>query len=268
MKISNPSKIKPKDLIVFDLDGTLAETKTPMDREMVGLMKKLLASKKVAVIGGGKYPLFQVQLLKPLGSSKALLPNLSLFPTTATSYFRYRNGWKNVYAHTLTKSERIRIKQAFKDVLDAIEYDPPKKTYGPVVEDRLTQVTWSALGQEVVTMLGKKKGVALKDKWKREHTDTKIEIAKRMAKLLPDLEVRAAGHTSVDVTKKGIDKGYGLKQIEKYLHVKIKKMLFVGDAIFPNGNDYAVVRTGVDYAPVKGPEETKKIIKAVLASTK
>ena len=93
-----------------------------------------------------------------------------------------------------------------------------------------------------------------------------MKIAKLMAKYLPNFEVRAAGHTSMDVTKKGIDKAYGLKQIEKHLHVKIRDMLFIGDAIFPGGNDYAVVKTGVDYIPVKDPQETKKIIRSILSS--
>jgi HAD superfamily hydrolase (TIGR01484 family) len=120
------------------------------------------------------------------------------------------------------------------------------------------------LGQDVVKVLGKK-GLALKDKWRDENTDLKLKVAKLLQKYLPKLEVRAAGHTSVDVTKKGIDKAYGLKQIEKHLKVKIKDMLFVGDAIFPGGNDYAVVKTGVDYIQVKSPEETKKAIRAVLS---
>ena len=91
-----------------------------------------------------------------------------------------------------------------------------------------------------------------------------MKIAKLMSKYLPELEVRAAGHTSVDITKKGIDKSYGLRQIEKYAKVKIKDMLFIGDAIFPGGNDYAVTKTAVDYFAVKGPEETKAIIRAIL----
>jgi len=74
------------------------------------------------------------------------------------------------------------------------------------------------------------------------------------------LEVRAAGFTTIDVTKKGIDKAYGIRQIQKHLKIPISKMFFIGDAIFPGGNDYAVVRTGVDYMPVKNPEEAKKII--------
>lgn len=263
MEITNLHKIKPKQLIVFDLDGTLAPTKSVMDSEMVELFTDLLKAKKVAVIGGGKYELFKEQLLAPLKIPKELLKNLYLFPTTSTSFYRFDKIWKNVYAHQLTLAERQKIKKTFEKVFKEIDYKHPKKTYGKIIEDRGTQVTFSALGQDVVKILGSGKGVALKDKWRDENTPLKLKIAKLMSKYLPNLEIRAAGHTSVDVTKKGIDKAYGLKQIEKYLGVKIKDMLFVGDAIFPGGNDYAVTKTKVDYIPVKGPEETKKIIRSL-----
>ncbi|HMQ01636.1 MAG TPA: HAD-IIB family hydrolase [Candidatus Doudnabacteria bacterium] len=263
MQITNLKKLRPKKLIVFDLDGTLAKSKTIMDREMVRLLQRLLMSHRVAVIGGGKYGLFKEQLMGPLSPKKDLAANLFLFPTTATAFYQYNKGWKKVYYHPLTKAERALIKKTFRRVFTEIGYRHPAKTYGPVIEDRGTQVTFSALGQEVVAQLGKK-GLRMKDDWRDVHTPTKLKIARLMQKYLPKLEVRAAGHTSVDVTKKGIDKAFGLKQIEKYLKVKIKDMLFIGDAIFPGGNDYAVTKTKVDYMKVKGPEDTKRIIKTLL----
>ena len=78
------------------------------------------------------------------------------------------------------------------------------------------------------------------------------------------MEVRAAGYTSVDVTRKGIDKEYGIRQIKKHLKTPFSEMLFVGDTLFPGGNDYAALRTGVDCFEVKGPEETKTLIKNLL----
>ena len=122
------------------------------------------------------------------------------------------------------------------------------------------------MGQDVVKILGEK-GIELKNKWRDENTPLKLKVAKLLQEQLPDLEVHAAGHTSVDVTKSGIDKAYGLKQMEKYLKVKIKNMLFVGDAIFPGGNDFAVTKTNVDYVKVKDPVETKKIIKHLLENS-
>src|SRR3989344_2101075 len=264
MKILNLKKLKKKDLIVFDLDGTLIQTKSPMDLEMSKLISKLLLLKKVVVIGGGKYSVFQELFLRQLKFHKKLLSQLFLFPTTATAFYKYNHGWKRVYSLFLTTSEISKIKRAFKDVFDEIGYKHPKKTYGEIIENRGgSQVSFSVYGQDLVRALGNK-GVRMKEKWLRDNLKTKMRITKLVAEKLPNLEVRAAGFTTIDVTKKGIDKAFGLRQIGKRLKVPIKKMLFVGDEIFPGGNDYAVVKTGVDYIKVKGPEETKKIIREIL----
>lgn len=264
MKIINPSKIKPKELIVFDLDGTLAPTKSPMDSEMGKLLSKLLEQKQVAVIGGGKYEVFQMQLkLKQQVINKKLLPGLFLFPTTATTFYKYNKAWKQVYALTLSPAQAAKIKKTFERVFKEIGYEHPKKVYGELIENRGSQVSFSVYGQDIVKALGKK-GILMKEQWKKQHTPLKMKIAKLVDKYLPEFEVHAAGFTTIDVTNKGIDKSYGLHQIEKYLHVKIKDMMFIGDAIFKGGNDYAITKTPIDYIQVSGPEQTKKIIQTLL----
>ena len=263
MKISNPKKLKQKDLIVFDLDGTVTESKSPMDRGMSSLFAKLLEKKKVAVISGAIYSIFQKQFLKSLKADRNLHRNLFLFPTTGTAFYQYKNGWKKVYSLDLSRQEKKMIRQAFKEALEEIGYTPPPKIYGEILEDRNTQMTYSFLGQDVVKILGRR-GLKLKTDWRNKNTKLKLKIAKLVAKRLPKFEVRAAGYTSIDVTKKGVDKAYGLKQMQKHLKIPIKEMLFVGDAIFPGGNDYAALKTGVDYVAVKGPGETKKLIKIII----
>lgn len=255
---------KVKKLIVFDFDGTLVPTKSPVDRAMDKLLTELLARYKVAIIGGGSYEVLQDLLVSRLTAPKQLLGNLFLFPTTATAFYHYDKKWKKVYQHNLSLQERKLIKSTFTKVFKEIGYKHPRKIYGPVIEDRGSQVTFSVFGQDIVKVLGKQ-GVKIKDAWKAKHSNVKMQIAELMAKYLPNLEVRAAGHTSIDVTKKGIDKAYGLLEIVKRLKVGVADMLFVGDAIFPGGNDFAVVRTGVDYIPVKDPKETRRVINALLS---
>ncbi|HMR55404.1 MAG TPA: HAD-IIB family hydrolase [Candidatus Doudnabacteria bacterium] len=263
MKITNPSKVKNKKLFVFDLDDTLAESKTPMDQEMAGLIKQLLEKKKMAVIGGGKYEIFKWQFISQLNIPKKLLENLHLFPTSGNAYYRYKSGWKNVYSHNLTTKEKKQIRDAFEEVYKEINYKHPKKVYGEILEDRKSQMSFSPLGQDIVTVLGKK-GLKMKEDWRKKYDSIRHQIAKLLSKKLPNLEVRVGGITTIDVTMKGIDKAYGVRQMEKHLKIKIKDMFFVGDAIFPGGNDYAVLKTGIDYMPIKSSEETKQIIRKVL----
>lgn len=255
--------IKDKELIVFDLDGTLAPSKSIADKEMIGLLLRLLEKKRVAVIGGGKYALFREQLADRFPKHDKRLENLSLFPTTSNAYYRYKNGWKNVYNLVLPKQQKAQVRIAFKEVLKEIDYVPPKKIYGVTLEDRGTQLSWSPLGQEIVTVLGTK-GIALKEQWKKENDPVRYKIAKYLQKKLPHLEVHVGGITTIDITRKGIDKAYGVRQVEKYLHVPIRKMVFIGDALYPGGNDYAAKKTGIDCIRINNPEDTKKIIKKIL----
>lgn len=262
-KITNLKKIKQKKLIVFDLDDTLAKSKTPMDAEMSDLVRRLLEKKKMAVIGGGKYEIFKWQFVSQLNFSRKLLNNLFLFPTSGNAFYRYKSGWKNVYAYNLSSLEKKKVRKAFERVYQEIGYKHPKKVYGEILEDRKTQMSFSPLGQEIVTVLGTR-GLKMKEEWRRKHNHIRLKIAKLVSKYLPDLEVRVGGITTIDVTMKGRDKAYGVKQMEKHLKIPVKDMLFIGDSIFPGGNDYSVLKTGIDYIPIKDSEETKKIIRELV----
>jgi phosphomannomutase len=263
---------KNKKLIVFDLDGTLTESKAPLTSDVSELLVKLLEKKPVAVISGGRYQQFQEQFLKHLSCPPELLSRLYLFPTTATAFYRYnadpaspareQGGWQKVYEHLLPAETRKKVIDAFEEVFKELGYQHPEKTYGPVLQDRGTQITFTAVGQDIVDMIGAEKGVAAKLAFKE--TGWREKIAAAMQKRFPDLEAKVGGYSSVDVVQKGIDKGYGVMQIEKHIGVSIKDMLFIGDQIVPGGNDYAVVKTGVDYIQVPGPKQAKEAIEQLL----
>jgi len=244
-----------KELIVFDLDGTLTESKAPMKRDMARDMARLLKVKKVAVIGGGSYEQFRKQFIGHLDAPRGQLKGLFLFPTTSTSFYRYQGGWKKVYRKVLSIAEKKKIMGAFGRAFEKTGYRHPAQHWGKIIEDRGSQITFSALGQ--------KAPVEAKAQWNKK-SDVRPALMKTMQKRLPAFEVRRGGLTSIDVTHKGIDKAYGIRQIKKVLKISIRKMLFVGDALYPGGNDYAAKRTGVECLAVRGPEDTKKIIKKIL----
>ena len=136
-----------KKLVVFDLDGTLAQSKSSLDAEMAALFNKLLGIIKVAVISGGNWPQFQKQVLSHLASDERL-KNLSLLPTCGTQFYKYDKGWEKLYAEDFTSEQKEKIISSLKK---AIEQSGLKaeKVWGEVIEDRGSQITFSALGQKL-----------------------------------------------------------------------------------------------------------------------
>ncbi len=77
--------------------------------------------------------------------------------------------------------------------------------------------------------------------------------------------MRLGGTTSVDITKPGIDKGYGIRKLRDILRIAIDEMIFIGDAVFPGGNDYPAKEAGALSIRVRDPEESKRVIEAIIA---
>ena len=243
-----------KQLIVYDLDGTLAESKSPLDAEMAGLLHELLGILKVAVISGGAWKQFEEQLLSNLPRDERLA-NLSLLPTCGTQFFRYGADWKKVYSEDLAADEKARIESSLEKAVSEAGYKP-QKLWGEQIEDRGSQITFSALGQEAP--------LAEKDKWDPDFAKRK-KIKAILDRLLPEFSVRMGGATSIDVTKPGIDKAYGIRKLRDILGLSLKEMIFIGDALFVGGNDYPAEEAGVVSIPVRGPNETKRVTEAIIA---
>ena len=244
-----------KKLFVFDLDGTLAESKAPLDAEMAALLKTLLGQVKVAVISGGDWPQFETQLLANLPPD-ANLKNLSLLPTCGTKFYGFDSDWQQLYADDFTRAEKEKIIQSLEEAVAAEDFGI-KETWGEQIEDRGSQITFSALGQRAP--------LEQKEKWDADFTKRK-KIKALLKDLIPEFTVRLGGTTSIDVTKLGIDKAYGIKKLREILGIELEEMLFAGDALFPGGNDYPVKEAGVVSIQVNNAEETKRVIETFLAS--
>jgi phosphomannomutase len=242
-----------KKLIVFDLDGTLAPSKSAIDVGMARLLDQLLKVVKVAVISGGGWPQFQKQVLAHLDGSDSL-KNLSLLPTCGTKFFQYEECWKELYSEDFTASERTTILAALHQAVDKAG-NKPMKVWGEVIEDRGSQITFSALGQQAP--------LDEKSQWDPDFKKREAILA-ILSPTLPGFSVHMGGATSIDITKPGIDKGYGIHKLRDTLGISIGEMIFVGDALFPGGNDYPAMQAGAYAIRVNGPGESKKVIEAVI----
>ena len=256
-----------KKLIAFDLDGTLAPSKSTLPGRMAGLMNELLEKYQVLVISGGKYELFQRQVLTQITQNPKVLTKLHLMPTSGTRYYSFdstANDWKLNYAEDFTAEQKQQIIKALQEGLDESGYKV-EKTYGETIEDRDSQITLSILGQEIVAELGDE-GVHIKEAWDPDG-HKKLKIRSIIAPKIPDFEVRAAGATSIDVTKPGVDKAYGMNKLMTATGLNKDDILFMGDKIIDGGNDYPVQQMGIDCIAVRNWEDTSYAIEGIIKAT-
>ena len=246
-------------LVAFDLDDTLAPSKSPMPPQMGEALVTLLGRAPVCIISGGRMEQFVDQVLERAELADApepLLRRLHLMPTCGTRYYRHHDGqWSLEYAHDLSETERdeaVRVTEEEARRLGLWE----EETWGPALEDRGSQITYSALGQEAP--------LEAKRAWDPSG-EKKSALRDAVAARLPELEVRSGGSTSVDITRHGVDTAYGLTRRSEQTGVDLDDMLFIGDRLDPDGNDYPVRAMGVRCRDVADWEETVRVVTELCA---
>ncbi|MDB5266566.1 MAG: HAD-superfamily hydrolase subfamily [Parcubacteria group bacterium] len=245
-------------LVAFDIDQTLTESKSPLDAEMAALLRTLLDKKRVAVISGGTFEQFKKSIIDPLGASEDELRYLYLLPTMGAQLYEYKGGWKEVYSYALSEDEKQKIMEAFGLAFRETGFVQPERIYGVQIEDRGTQITFSALGSDAPN--------ELKYSWDPDH-HKRSALVVVLQRELPNFALSIGGTTSIDVTRQGIDKAFGLHELMKHLELSKEEVLFVGDALFPGGNDASVIPTGIPYASEEKPglSDTKDTIRKLIA---
>ncbi|MFJ5733644.1 HAD-IIB family hydrolase [Streptomyces paradoxus] len=244
-------------LVMFDLDDTLALSKAKITPRMAQCLTRLLSRQHVCIISGGRYEQFQTQVLEELPLTPELAGRLHLMPTCGTRYLRWGTGaWQDIYCENLSDEEKILIIQVLTEGAKSLGLWADS-TWGEVIEDRGSQVTFSALGQQAPH--------EAKAAWDPDGSRRRA-LRDYVAVRLPDLEVRSGGSTSIDVTKKGIDKAYGVQRLLEHLDLRVEDVLFIGDRLDEGGNDYPVRELGAPCVAVTGWEQTADYIDVILAS--
>ena len=248
--------MRGKQLISFDADGTLVESKTKMSPVMVGLFNSLLEKYFVNVISGGKYQIFEENVLDEISSDKKLLSNLTLSPTCGAVMYIYKNNtWEICYKDALDPEVAENIIDAIKYAMKMIGHNPTE-IFGDIIENRETQITFSALGQ--------KAPLKLKEAWDPDQ-NIRRKMISFMNEKLSNLDIKIGGTTSIDVTKVGINKAFGVKKMMEHYQLDVSEVLFIGDALFEGGNDKPVSDIGVLSVQVKNVVECEEIIRHIIS---
>lgn len=247
-----------KKVIAFDLDDTLAVTKSPISDKMAELLSEIVQHFDICIISGGRFQQFKEQVIDRLHVDPHQLNRLHLMPTCGTQYYRYDEleaEWKLQYAEDLTPEEKAKI-------IDVLETSAKElglwesETAGEIIQDRGSQITFSALGQEATP----------KDKYAWDPDGSKKERLRDLAaSRLPGIEVRSGGSTSIDVTREGIDKAYGMRKLIDVLNISQDDILFFGDKLQEGGNDYPVKAMGIESLEVHEHTDTERRLETILA---
>lgn len=256
-----------KKLIAFDLDNTLAESKSQIPDAMGEALGKLLEKYEVCIISGGKFEQFLKQVINRLEVSDEQLARLHIMPTCGTRYYRYdavEKEWKMLYHNDLTADQKKHIRAAFEKGAKELGLWE-EKPYGEIIEDRGSQMTYSALGQDIGEMLGEE-GIQRKYQWDPDMSK-RNKLKELIAPELDDLEVRVGGVTSIDVTLIGVDKAYGMKKLIETLSISKEEIVFVGDMLQEGGNDYPVRAMGIDWVEVENYKATPYVVNGILVVT-
>lgn len=246
-------------VIIFDLDGTLTESKAALTLEMGATLARLLEKMPVAVMSGGSYAQFQKQFLGGMPTD-ANYKNLYLFPTSAAQCYIWKDGsWQFLYNNPLSLEEKAEILEALAESTRETGFDtPPPQLWGEQIEDRDSQISWSALGQQAP--------YDIKKAWDPDRKK-RAPLQAALLKRLPGFSIRVNATTTIDITGPGITKAYGVRKLSEILALPISDMLYVGDALFPGGNDEIVKETGIPTEQVSGPAETAEVINKILTAS-
>jgi phosphomannomutase len=251
-------KATPPRVVLFDLDNTLAESKQNITPAMAKLLAELSRKARIAIISGGKFDQLRDQVVEELPPT-AQLENVYIMPTSGAALHTYVNHtWVPVYEERLSEAEAENIEEAVeRGVMETGIIDLASESYGERIEFRGCQTAFSALGQQAP--------ITEKKAWDPDGTK-KQRLRAAIQTLLPDYDVKTGGSTTIDITKKGIDKAYGVRKLSEYLDIPIEEMTYVGDALYPGGNDEVVIQTTIPTQSVENPTATAALITTLLTT--
>ncbi|MDP2651292.1 MAG: HAD hydrolase family protein [bacterium] len=178
-----------------------------------------------------------------------------MLPTNGAVFCSYADGWKCEPEYEFGNEEKAKIYQAIEKALAQAGLEKSGTLYGERIEDRGQQITFSALGSEAP--------LEEKERWDPDYAK-RLKLKAIIEKDLPDFAVHIGGTTSLDITRKGIDKAYGIRRISEKLGLKFEEILYVADDMEKGSNNATIEGLGVACRQVDNPAEAAKLISDII----
>ncbi len=239
---------KNKEIFIFDVDDTLAESFGPIYPVSAKIICSLLCSGKTVIFATCRSKeLIEDRVLAELPCGSKYFNQIYLQPTGGAAMYKWQNNtWVEEYAERMSDSENNKIIRIYKKALKAID---PQLTNNPYALDKDgTMLSIAAL----------QPGSPREERatWDPNQEKRKKIIDLILAEVDVDgLDVNVGGASSINIARSGVDKAYGINKLFKILKLDKSKALFVGDGIYPGGNDYCILQTGIDTVRADSPED-------------
>jgi len=238
--------------VFFDLDNTLTPSKSLIEERHVPILKRLTEHADVIVVSGHGDKDIRNHLRPELEGSYYTLGQNG---NTA----KLKDGTL-VWNNSLSQSQKDAILKFIEKARKHLNYKV--KDENDIIDDRDSQIAFSLIGHH--------EDKAIKDAFDPDHAKRRklMEDLKEDVERLAQenkVEMRTGGTTNIDIFQLGKNKGFNVGEFIKEMNWEKEDCLYIGDALFPGGNDETVIGVIPTHA-VKNHEETYRFIQDNLLS--
>lgn len=236
----------------FDLDNTLTRSKSLIEPEHAGILRSLSDHADVIVVSGSHQDVIRKHLGQSLEGRYRILSQNGNYATDL-------NGTV-LWERRLNDAQKNAVYQFIEEVKRYAQLSV--KNERDLVEDRGCQISYSLIGHN--------EDVSKKEKFDPDFSKRLALLKhfhKEVERLDRDLsiEIKIGGTTCLDIFERGKNKGYGVAELVRLMDWKKEECMYVGDALFPGGNDETVIGV-IPTKLVTDYHDTYEYLKRVLSS--
>jgi phosphomannomutase len=236
--------------ILFDIDGTLTPPRQPVNKQTVDALKSI--NVPFHVVAGSHFNLLREQFFNPLRDFK-FQGKFDAFVSNGAT--QYRCIYADSPSYQLISEFNFKNQLGERDYATLVQFLeemaelgrrrlPPqiKIVNDELIVDRVSMINFCPIGRKDVEDEQVRKNRDEFARWDNE-THFRVELLDYFKQKMSDiihrknLSITLGGQTSFDIGIKGQDK---TRSLQTLLQLGVRKLVFIGDALFPGGNDYAI----------------------------
>lgn len=233
-----------KKLLCFDLDGTLTQHRSPLEKKNRNLLDKLSKKYKIIMVGAGNAP----RIYEQMGE----------YPIDIIANYGMQESKMIDGKFTIIREEKSNPDKAY--FIEKIAYLRQKYGY---TEFKGEAVEFHSTGMVTFPLLGTK--AEIKDKIAFDPTREKRKVLyPEVLELFPEYTVFIGGSSSFDFTAKRYNKYDAIMTYAKANGYTKDEILYIGDDFGDGGGDSHIRLGGMDYIEITDYRKTAEALAFLL----